>query len=180
MLGNYLGTMIANLTLTLSLEKVVIGGGVLNRGEVLLSKIRQHFTKRINKYLIHEKFEEEALKSYIVRSKFENELGLVSSAAVGSTGEVWGALPSWLEQHKSTAESMLNTAKDLKEKKDEIQLDLIKKAIQPMFAKFDLDKDGCLDREECQNIVKSALDNLGYKDSFNAEVFNKAWEINGL
>ena len=118
MLGNYLGTMIANLTLTLSLEKVVIGGGVMNRGEVLLSKIRENFTKRIKKYLIHEKFEEEALKSYIVRSKFENELGLVSSAAVGSTGEVWGALPSWLEQHKATADAMLNTAKELKEKKD--------------------------------------------------------------
>jgi len=29
------------------------------------------------------------LKNYIVRSKFENELGMVSAAAVGATGEVW-------------------------------------------------------------------------------------------
>jgi len=34
-IGHYLGTMCANLTLTLSLQKIVIGGGVMNRGEVL-------------------------------------------------------------------------------------------------------------------------------------------------
>ena len=43
MLGYYLGTMCANLTLTLSVQKIVIGGGVMNRGEVLFKKIRKHF-----------------------------------------------------------------------------------------------------------------------------------------
>lgn len=89
MLGNYLGTMCANLTLTLSLEKIVIGGGVMNRGEVLLSKIREHFSKRLANYLQHSSFEVDALNSYIVRSKFENDLGIVSSAAVGSKGQTW-------------------------------------------------------------------------------------------
>jgi predicted NBD/HSP70 family sugar kinase len=32
--------MCANLTLTLSLEKIVLGGGVIMRGEVLMEKIR--------------------------------------------------------------------------------------------------------------------------------------------
>lgn len=36
MIGFYLGTMCANLTLTVSIEKIVIGGGVLLRGEPLL------------------------------------------------------------------------------------------------------------------------------------------------
>jgi fructokinase len=40
MIGYYLGIMCANLTLTLSLEKIVLGGGVLMRGEVLMQKIR--------------------------------------------------------------------------------------------------------------------------------------------
>jgi len=53
MIGNYLGTMCANLTLTLSLEKIVIGGGVMNRGEVLLSKIRDHFSMRLANYIQH-------------------------------------------------------------------------------------------------------------------------------
>lgn len=89
MLGYYLGTMCANLTLTLSVEKIVIGGGVLNRGEVLLSRIRHHFAQRIAAYISHPKFDGEAVKSYIVRSKFENDLGLVSTAAVGSKGQIW-------------------------------------------------------------------------------------------
>ena len=89
MIGHYLGTMCANLTLTLSLQKIVIGGGVMNRGEVLFSKIREHFLKRLNDYLDHEKIKGEKLKNYIVRSKFENELGMVSAAAVGATGQVW-------------------------------------------------------------------------------------------
>lgn len=87
MLGYYLGTMCANLTLTLSIQKIVIGGGVMNRGEVLFKKIRKHFAERLNAYLKHERLDD--LDNYIVRSKFENELGLISSAAVGATGEVW-------------------------------------------------------------------------------------------
>lgn len=50
-IGFYLGTMCANLTLTLSLEKIVIGGGIMKRGEVLLNQIRKSFKERINGYL---------------------------------------------------------------------------------------------------------------------------------
>ena len=87
MVGHYLGTMCANLTLTMSLQKIVIGGGVMNRGEVLFEKIRNAFAGRLANYLAHEQISD--LKNYIVRSKFENELGLISSAAVGASGEIW-------------------------------------------------------------------------------------------
>ena len=40
-LGFYLGTMCSNLTLTVSVQKIVIGGGVMNRGEVLFKHIRK-------------------------------------------------------------------------------------------------------------------------------------------
>lgn len=88
--GNYLGTMCANLTLTLSLEKIVIGGGVTMRGEPLMKEIRKAFQERIAGYLKHPRLEGDNIKNYIVRSKFENELGLISSSSVGSTGEVYG------------------------------------------------------------------------------------------
>ena len=81
--------MCSNLTLTLSVQKIVMGGGVLNRGEALLSRIRHHFNANINNYIAHPCLKLENLDSYIVRSKFTNELGIVSSAAVGSTAEVW-------------------------------------------------------------------------------------------
>ena len=51
--GYYLGIMCANLTLTLSLEKIVLGGGVIMRGEVVMQKIRSNFLKAINGYLKH-------------------------------------------------------------------------------------------------------------------------------
>ena len=50
-IGHYLGTMCANLTLSLSVEKIVIGGGVMNRGEVLFKKIRAAHKKQIANYL---------------------------------------------------------------------------------------------------------------------------------
>lgn len=45
LVGFYLGTMCANLYLSLSLQKIVIGGGVMKRGEVLFKKVRHHFTE---------------------------------------------------------------------------------------------------------------------------------------
>jgi len=93
-IGHYLGTMCANLTLTLSVEKIVIGGGVMNRGEVLFKKIRDSFKKRIADYLQHEQLDD--MENYIVRSQFENELGMVSASAVGSTG--WD-LKDFLQDH---------------------------------------------------------------------------------
>ena len=66
----------------------MIGGGVLKRGEVLLSKIRHHFTEAVAGYLKHDKIDKD-LNNFIVRSKFEDELGLISSSAVGATGEKW-------------------------------------------------------------------------------------------
>ena len=81
--------MCANLTLTLSLEKIVIGGGIMKRGEVLLNHIREAFKERIAGYLEHPKLSN--LDDYIVRSKFEDQLGMLAAATVGATGEVIGA-----------------------------------------------------------------------------------------
>lgn len=88
MVGHYLGTMCANLTLSTSVKKIVIGGGVMNRS-ILYKKIRTVFSKQINGYLQHERLREENLDEYIVRSRFQNELGMISAAAVGASADVW-------------------------------------------------------------------------------------------
>ena len=90
MIGYYLGTMCSNLTLTVSVEKIVMGGGVMLRGEALLSKIHKHFQANINGYLKHYKLDNDAVKNYIELSTFKDELGMISSAATGATGEVYG------------------------------------------------------------------------------------------
>ena len=49
-LAHYLGIFCSNLYLTTSVERIILGGGVLKR-EVLLTKIREVFTKNINGYV---------------------------------------------------------------------------------------------------------------------------------
>ena len=48
--GHYLGTACSNLTLTLSVEKIVIGGGVMKR-TVLYDHVRKSFLKGLNGYI---------------------------------------------------------------------------------------------------------------------------------
>eukprot|EP00347_Sterkiella_histriomuscorum_P014476 403360730 len=84
LVGYYLGIACSNIIFTMSAQKIVIGGGVMNR-EILYDKIRHHCFKSLNGYIKHPKLEsEEALKKFIVKSKFENNLGLIAAAMVGS------------------------------------------------------------------------------------------------
>ena len=48
----YLGACCANLTLTLSLEKIILGGGVMNR-TILYDKIRGHLHQMLGGYINH-------------------------------------------------------------------------------------------------------------------------------
>jgi fructokinase len=84
--GYYLGVCCANLTLTLSVEKIVLGGGVMNQ-EVLFDKIRKHFSEAINGYIDNPKLKGDALKNYIVKSKFEHDLGILAAATIGAASK---------------------------------------------------------------------------------------------
>jgi len=85
--GYYLGVACANLTMTLSPEKIIIGGGVMNRS-LLYDKIRHYCFKSLNGYISHPKLEsEEALKDFIVKSKFEKDLGVIAAAKVASSSK---------------------------------------------------------------------------------------------
>lgn len=53
MIGHYLGTMCANLTLTLSIEKIILCGSVMDTANILYTKIREHFSKQLANYLDH-------------------------------------------------------------------------------------------------------------------------------
>jgi len=82
--GGYLGTMCSNIFLTTSVEQIMLGGGVFNR-EILIEKTRQHFTARINKYLVHDKISsEEAMKNFLVRPQHGDDLGLYAAGFVAN------------------------------------------------------------------------------------------------
>ena len=65
----------------------MIGGGVMNR-DLLYDRIRHHCFKALNNYVKHPRLAtEENLKTFIVKSRYEQDLGLIASAMIGSQGE---------------------------------------------------------------------------------------------
>ena len=82
--GYYLGVCCSNLILTISVEKIVIGGGVMNR-EQLYDIIRKHCFEALKGYISHPSLESpEALQNIIVKSKFGSDLGIIAACVVGA------------------------------------------------------------------------------------------------
>lgn len=84
-IGYYLGQACANLILFLSLEKIIIGGGVMNR-EILYSLIRKHTLAALNGYISHPLLtSEEGLAKVIVKPNIEKDYGIIAAGVVGAT-----------------------------------------------------------------------------------------------
>jgi|UniRef100_A0A7S4LHB7 fructokinase len=73
-----LGSLCASLVCGLSPERIVISGGVLQRA-ALFPKIRKHFLKVLNEYIVHPKLTEENVGSFITPSKWGNTAGLIGA-----------------------------------------------------------------------------------------------------
>ena len=76
MLAYYIAQQCINLLYIVSLEKIIIGGGVINR-EILLKKTQEYFVKLNNKYIDHSLLD--TAESYIVRTEFKNNSGILSA-----------------------------------------------------------------------------------------------------
>jgi len=72
----YIAQQCINIVYLISLEKIIIGGGIINR-EVLLPKIQNAFVKLNNKYIDHDLLT--TAKDYIVRTNFKNDAGILSA-----------------------------------------------------------------------------------------------------
>jgi len=66
LLGYYLGDFCANLYLTVSVERIIIGGGVCERA-VLMQKIRERFIVSLANYVVMPQISAENVSSFIVR-----------------------------------------------------------------------------------------------------------------
>lgn len=88
LIGYYLGVACSNLIFTMSAQKIIIGGGVMNRA-ILYDKIRHYCFESLNGYIQHPRLAtEEALKDFIVKSKYEENLGVIAAAMVGSRAPI--------------------------------------------------------------------------------------------
>jgi len=81
--AQYLAHLCSILTLTLSPQVIILGGGLLKR-QILFEKTRAHFQKILNNYLQHDKITTKAVSSYIVGSRFNAKGATATSGAVGA------------------------------------------------------------------------------------------------
>jgi hypothetical protein len=66
-----------------SLEKIIIGGGIINR-ESLLKGIRGEFIKLNNNYIDNPLLKDDQIHKYIDRTGFGNYSGILSAFALSS------------------------------------------------------------------------------------------------
>ena len=75
----YLAQLCANLILTVSVERIVIGGGVLNR-EILYKKIREQTINILQGYVQQEAITTGLIDSYITASQWGSDAGIMGAA----------------------------------------------------------------------------------------------------
>jgi fructokinase len=68
----------------MSLERIIIGGGVMNR-ELLYPLIRKHCAESLNGYIAHPDVSNaEGLQKIIVKPSIEKDFGIIAAAVVGA------------------------------------------------------------------------------------------------
>lgn len=72
----YIAQICMNLLYLVSIEKIVIGGGIINR-EILLPKIRDHIISMNNGYYQHDKLTKEKIHLFVQRTEFKNHTGIL-------------------------------------------------------------------------------------------------------
>lgn len=75
------------------------------------------------------------------------------------------------------AEKAMEKAKELKRKKDELQLKLIKKAVEPIWKIKDKENLGYITKDQCCEIAYDALKAIGQEKYFNLDNFQKAFDV---
>jgi len=80
----YLAVLCSNLILITSVEKIIIGGGVLNRAS-LYPKIRKYTLEILNKYIQHEFLDEKEIDNYITPSIFGPNAGIIGASYMASS-----------------------------------------------------------------------------------------------
>ena len=75
----YIAQACVNLTLILSIEKIVIGGGVVKQ-KTLLDKVKKCYAPILNRYVTHSKLDD--IDNYIVRPHFEPNNGILAAISL--------------------------------------------------------------------------------------------------
>lgn len=71
---------------------------------------------------------------------------------------------------------VFDKAQELKEQKDAMQRQMFEKAIEPVWEKYDTKKVGSISKDQCQEMVTGALEQLKMSRYFNQFAFDKIFE----
>lgn len=74
-IGYYLAQLCMNITLMMSPEVIVLGGGVMNR-KIVFKYIHRYFIELVNKYIEHPLFTDENIAHYIKQPALGMNVGL--------------------------------------------------------------------------------------------------------
>lgn len=77
----YIAQLCLSLLYLLSVQKIIIGGGIINR-DVLLPKIQDNLLKLNNNYIQNFKLTENGIKEYVTRTTFKNNTGILSAFSI--------------------------------------------------------------------------------------------------
>ena len=80
-IGGYLGVFCSNLYLTVSVERIIIGGGICGR-PVVMENIRKYFMQSLNKYVQMKQIEAGDIDKFIVRPTMD-DVGTRAAATCG-------------------------------------------------------------------------------------------------
>ena len=81
LVGFYLAQLCLSITLLLSPEKIVIGGGIMNRA-VIYRFIREEFVRMLAGYVDHPLLRQNGIEGYIVPPKLGADVGVIGAMAL--------------------------------------------------------------------------------------------------
>ena len=85
-----------------------------------------------------------------------------------------GFVPEQYKGQFDTAVKTYDKAVELKKQKDELQIQIFEKAIDPLWKQYDKDDKGHISQEQFKELGKLALEKAGHGDKFNEMIFDEA------
>ena len=95
----YIAALCANLILTVSPERIILGGGVMNR-TCLFDKVRRYTLQILNGYIEVGALKEDIIHNYITPSRWGSQAGIVGALHLAQTASIESGLDPVIHEEK--------------------------------------------------------------------------------
>ena len=114
-----------------------------------------------------------------VPDKYKDQMDMAKSlyASEDRRATLTGFVPDKYQGQLQTAMTTYDKAKDFKKQKDEMQISLFEKVIEPFWKQFDPTNLGYIGQDKFMQLGQLALEKAGHGDKFDEQVFEKAIQV---